>query len=97
MAQSSYDMAASILLCAEDSSSLMGFGAEEEETLQPSRTRSGELAAAFPVPSEECVARLVESESEHMPSEDYAERLRAGGFDLRVRMDAIDWIWTVGS
>jgi cyclin D1/2/4, plant len=98
MAPSSYETVASILLCAEDSSSLMGFGAEEEEeTLQPSRTRSGELAAAFPVPSEECVARLVESESEHMPSEDYAERLRAGGLDLRARMDAIDWIWKVGS
>lgn len=94
---SSYEMAASILLCAEDSSSLMGFAAEEEEEALVWRTRSGELATAFPVPSEECVADLVESETEHMPREDYAERLRAGGLDLRVRMDAIDWIWKVGS
>uniref|UniRef100_J3MYA1 Uncharacterized protein n=2 Tax=Oryza brachyantha TaxID=4533 RepID=J3MYA1_ORYBR len=36
-----------------------------------------------------------------MPREDYAERLRGGGgggdLDLRVRMDAIDWIWKVHS
>lgn len=87
---SSYEMAASILLCAEDSSSLMGFAAEEDEE----ETRSGDL---FPVPSEECVADLVEAETDHMPREDYAERLRDGGLDLRVRTDAIDWIWKVGS
>ncbi|GJN33750.1 hypothetical protein PR202_gb22373 [Eleusine coracana subsp. coracana] len=92
---SSYDMAASILLCAEDSSSLMGLGAEEEEEALVRRTRSGELAAEFPVPSEECVDRLMESETDHMPREDYAERLSAGGLDLRVRMDAIDRIWKV--
>jgi cyclin D1/2/4, plant len=98
MAPSSYEMAASILLCAEDSSSLMVFGAEEEEQeALAQRTRSGELAAAFPTPSEECVARLLESETEHMPREGYAERLRAGGVDLRVRTDAIDWIWKVSS
>jgi cyclin D1/2/4 len=93
----SYEMAASILLCAEDSSSLMGLGAEEEEEPPVRRTWSGELAVEFPVPSEECVARYVESETEHMPREDYAERLRAGGLDLLVRTDAVDWIRKVGS
>ncbi|TVU09880.1 hypothetical protein EJB05_43378 [Eragrostis curvula] len=97
MAPSSYEMAAaSILLCAEDSSSLMGFGAEEEEDeVLVRRRRSRELAAEFPVPSEECVAHFMESETEHMPREDYAERLSAGGLDLRVQLDAIDWIWKV--
>lgn len=100
MAPSSYEMAASILLCAEDSSSILGLGAEceEEEVMARSRTR-GEPSVDFPVPSEECVAGFVEAETAHMPREDYAERLRlrGGGLDLRIRMDAIDWIWKVRS
>ncbi|KAL6656162.1 hypothetical protein ACP70R_006988 [Stipagrostis hirtigluma subsp. patula] len=93
----SYEMAAaaSILLCAEDSSSILCFGTEEEGEAPARDTGSPEPAMDFPVPSEECVARLLESETEHMPREDYAERLRGWGLDLRVRMDAIDWIWKV--
>lgn len=62
--------------------------------LARSRTR-GEPSVVFPVPSEDCVAGFVEVEAAHMPWEDYAERLRGGGTDLRVRTDAIDWIWKV--
>ncbi|KAF7059274.1 hypothetical protein CFC21_066202 [Triticum aestivum] len=95
----SYEMAASILLCAEDSSSIFGFGDEQEAAAGARASRSpycgGELAVEFPLPSEECVARWVATEAEHMPREDYAERLRAGGVDLRVRVDAVDWIWKV--
>ncbi|CAD6224613.1 unnamed protein product [Miscanthus lutarioriparius] len=97
MAPSSYEMAASILLCAEDSSSILDLEAEAEEEVmlaRSSRTR-GAPSVVFPVPSEECVAGFVEAEAAHMPREDYAERLRGGGMDLRVRMDAIDWIWKV--
>ncbi|CAN6182581.1 unnamed protein product [Urochloa humidicola] len=97
MAPSSYEMAASILLCAEDSSSILGLGAEAEEEVVArgtSRMR-GEPSVVFPVPSEECVAGFVEAEAAHMPREDYAERMRAGGLDLRIRMDAIDWIGKV--
>jgi hypothetical protein len=68
-------MAASILLCAEDSSSILGLGAEaDEEVLERGRTR-GEPGVEFPVPSEECVDGFVEAEAAHMPREDYAERL----------------------
>ncbi|KAF7072920.1 hypothetical protein CFC21_077991 [Triticum aestivum] len=100
-------MAASILLCAEDSSSVFGFGdGEEVEEAKGARAGGspycGELAVEFPLPSEECVARWVATEAEHLPREDYAERLRAGGVDLRVggvdlrvRVDAVDWIWKV--
>ena len=96
----SFDMAASILLCAEDSSSVFGFGdGEEVEEAKGARAGGspycGELAVEFPLPSEECVARWVATEAEHMPREDYAERLRAGGVDPRVRVDAVDWIWKV--
>ncbi|XBH92639.1 hypothetical protein VPH35_083723 [Triticum aestivum] len=95
----SYEMAASILLCAEDSSSIFGFGDEQEAAAGARASGSpycgGELAVEFPLPSEECVARWVATEAEHMPREDYAERLRAGGVDLRVRVDAVDWIWKV--
>ncbi|KAF8695009.1 hypothetical protein HU200_037791 [Digitaria exilis] len=35
-------------------------------------------------------------ETAHMPRDDYAERMRGGGLDLRIRMDAIDWIGQVG-
>lgn len=90
----SYEMAASILLCAEDSSSILCFD-EEEASWKRSGWPCGDAAMDFPVPSEECVARLVETEAEHMPREDYAERLRGGGLDLRLRVDAIDWIWKV--
>ncbi|VAI33244.1 unnamed protein product [Triticum turgidum subsp. durum] len=97
----SYEMAASILLCAEDSSSIFGFSDGEEVEAaagamaggSPYCGGGGELAVEFPLPSEECVARWVATEVEHMPRKDYAERLRAGGVDLRVRTDSIDWIW----
>ncbi|CAM0951756.1 unnamed protein product [Alopecurus aequalis] len=98
----SYDMAASILLCAEDSSSILSFGDEEETQAAAAGARASGSpycggAVDFPLPSEECVARWVATEAEHMPREDYAERLRAGGVDLRVRTDAVDWIWKVHS
>uniref|UniRef100_A0ACD5YEV7 Uncharacterized protein n=1 Tax=Avena sativa TaxID=4498 RepID=A0ACD5YEV7_AVESA len=96
----SYEMAASILLCAEDSSSALGFGDEEagaRTSVSPYCGGGGELAVDFLLPSEECVARWVATEPEHMPREDYAERLRVGGVDLQVRTDAVDWIWKVHS
>ncbi|KAL5201417.1 hypothetical protein ABZP36_035771 [Zizania latifolia] len=104
MAALSYEMAASILLCAEDSSSIFGFGEEEDVVVAGKRTRCAGTPAPepepscvdFAVPSEECIARLVETEADHMPREDYAARLLGGGLDLRVRTDAVDWIWKVG-
>jgi cyclin D1/2/4 len=110
MAPSCYDVAASMLLCAEEHSSILCFEEEEEEELQVvgrKRARSPEPdygddfgVDLFPPQSEECVAGLVEKEREHMPRSDYGERLRGGGgdgIDLCVRREAIDWIWKVGS
>ncbi|ONM04300.1 hypothetical protein ZEAMMB73_Zm00001d032050 [Zea mays] len=59
MAPSSYEMAASTLLCGEASSSILDLEAvaqeEEEVLLARSRTRR-EPSVVFPVPSEDCVA-----------------------------------------
>ncbi|KAF8781119.1 hypothetical protein HU200_001096 [Digitaria exilis] len=91
----SYEMAASILLCAEDSSSILDLGAEgegEEDVMARSSRMRAEPIVEFPVPSEECVAAFLDAETAHMPRDDYAERMRGGGLDLRIRMDAIDWI-----
>ncbi|KAF8694709.1 hypothetical protein HU200_002474 [Digitaria exilis] len=94
----SYEMAASILLCAEDSSSILDLGAEgegEEDVVARTSGMRGEPVVEFPVPSEECVAAFLDAETAHMPRDDYAERMRGGGLDLRIRMDAIDWIGQV--
>uniref|UniRef100_A0A0D9X8Y8 Uncharacterized protein n=1 Tax=Leersia perrieri TaxID=77586 RepID=A0A0D9X8Y8_9ORYZ len=101
-----YDVAASLLLCAEDNSSILCLEEEyedvEERNSSGCRSIDGDFVAGgveeemFPPQTEECVASLVEREREHMPRADYAERLLvAGGVDLSVRCEAIDWIWKV--
>ncbi|BAF23968.1 cyclin-D4-2 [Oryza sativa Japonica Group] len=114
---SCHDAAASMLLCAEDNSSILWLEDEEGEVGERRsggcRSMVGDLAAGggggsggggveeeedmFPRQSEECVASLVEREQAHMPRADYGERLRGGGgdVDLRVRSEAIGWIWEV--
>jgi cyclin D1/2/4 len=111
MAPSCYDVAASMLLCAEEHSSILCLDEEEEEeegvaaAAVPGRKRGrsppgcgdGFGADLFPPQSEECVAGLVERETDHMPRSDYGDRLRGSGVDLCVRREAVDWIWKVGS
>ncbi|CAO2191812.1 unnamed protein product [Urochloa humidicola] len=106
MAPSCYDAAASMLLCAEEHSSILCLDEEEEELAAAAevagrkRGRSPDYgedsfgADLFPPQTEECVAGLVERETEHMPRSDYGKRLR-GGVDLCVRREAVDWIWKV--
>ncbi|CAD6245563.1 unnamed protein product [Miscanthus lutarioriparius] len=86
MAPSCDDVAASMLLCAEEHSSILCFEEEEEEleAVGRKRGRSPDYGDdfgvdLFPPQSEECVAGLVEKEREHMPRADYGERLRGGG------------------
>ena len=102
----SFDCAASILLCAEDNSSVLGFdddvdGEEDGRGFGwVSGVKSphfyGDFLMDFPVLSDERLGSLVERETEYMPREDYAERLRSGALDLAIRTDAIDWILKVG-
>jgi len=50
-----------------------------------------------PVLSDEIVLGLIGKEREHLPRDDYLERLLGGDLDLSVRSQALDWIWKVGS
>jgi cyclin D1/2/4, plant len=104
MAPSCYDVAASMLLCAEEHSSILCFEEEEEELEAVGRKRGRSPGYGddfgvdlFPPQTEECVAGLVEREREHMPRADYGQRLRGDGVDLCVRQEAIDCIWKVCS
>ncbi|KAK8931289.1 Cyclin-D3-1 [Platanthera zijinensis] len=101
-----YDYAASILLCAEENTSFLGFDeAEDEEedekhwpdwSLRPNGPGFyGKIFEVFPLQSEECLSMLIEREAEHMPREDYANRLAGGYLDVSIREDAIDWILEV--
>jgi len=51
---------------------------------------------SFPLPSEECLRLMMESELHHLPNGDYVSRLRSGDLDIGSRTEAIDWIEKVG-
>uniref|UniRef100_A0A0D9VLB1 Cyclin C-terminal domain-containing protein n=1 Tax=Leersia perrieri TaxID=77586 RepID=A0A0D9VLB1_9ORYZ len=103
----SYDCAASVLLCAEDNTAILGLDGDEggeEECSWAAATPPRDAAAAamdglmdLPMLSDECIASLVEREVEHMPMEGYPQRLLQpppGCLDLAAaRRDALDWIW----
>lgn len=98
----SYDCAASVLLCAEDNASILGFddGDEIEACLEVERSGVlverchlfGEMLLEMPLISDECLELLLKKELDHLPRADYAERLLSGALDLSIRTDAIDWI-----
>ncbi|CAI9753197.1 unnamed protein product [Fraxinus pennsylvanica] len=46
----------------------------------------------FPCVSEESIGLMVEREMDHMPRDDYLNRLRTGDLDMSVRREAIDWM-----
>ncbi|RRT80573.1 hypothetical protein B296_00013374, partial [Ensete ventricosum] len=88
------DCASSTLLCVEDASCILGFDNEddgddrEEQEVNRFYERKrcdlyGDLRMGFPSQVDERLASLVRRETEHMPRDDYAERLRSGALDLR--------------
>ncbi|KAG6498530.1 cyclin-D3-1-like [Zingiber officinale] len=98
----SFDYAPSILFCAEGNDSILGFDEEEEGRRSPSwapelkrRDFGRDCFMDFPLQSDECLSLLIEREMEHLPREDYGERLRSGTLDLAVREGTIDWMWKV--
>ncbi|URE46005.1 cell division [Musa troglodytarum] len=101
-----YECASSILFCPEDSNSALGFDEREEQEQDPEGEVERRVLWHFPgkrsdfygdsaLPSEDCIASLVERELQHLPQGDYAERLLRGQLDLAVRNDAIDWMQRV--
>ncbi|KAK9270203.1 hypothetical protein L1049_025779 [Liquidambar formosana] len=102
----SFDCAVSSLLCAEDNNSIFvdgDYGAVEEFEATwhhgNHRTRNqdhsfdgGEFMFGLPLQSDECLALMVERESQHLPGGDYLKRLRSGDLDLGARREVVDWI-----
>ncbi|KAG0476297.1 hypothetical protein HPP92_012712 [Vanilla planifolia] len=99
----SYESASSILLCAEDKSSILTFDGEEEAEghysgweIEPKSCLSyGDFFKNFPLLPDECLNLLLTREAEHLPREDYAKRLMCGQLEWSIRRDAIDWILKV--
>ncbi|WOL02772.1 hypothetical protein Cni_G11491 [Canna indica] len=105
----SYKLASSTLLCPEDSNSVLGFDEEQEAADLDGEVERRDLChfpgkriglyggflMDFTLQSEDCIALLIEKEMQHLPPEDYAERLLRGQLGLDVRNDAIDWIQKV--
>ncbi|CAL9082034.1 unnamed protein product [Musa textilis] len=105
-----YEYASSILLCPEDSSSILGFDdgeGEEQDSHGEAQRRDlcqspdqksgfcGGILMDFTLQSEDCVVELVERESQHLPQGDYAGRLLRGQLDMVARSAAIDRIQKV--
>ncbi|XP_020590988.1 cyclin-D4-1-like [Phalaenopsis equestris] len=94
------DCSSSILLCAEEDSSILSFDEEEEaekhwsdcSVQQKSCDLYGRFFNDFPLLSDECLGLLIKREVEHLPREDYAQRLMSGCMNFSIRRDAIDWI-----
>uniref|UniRef100_A0A0A9CZY8 Uncharacterized protein n=1 Tax=Arundo donax TaxID=35708 RepID=A0A0A9CZY8_ARUDO len=104
----SFDCAASVLLCTEDSTAILDLDVEEESEEiswvlgSSSRCHAGASLGAvwidLPLQSDDCMEALLGREEKHLPMEGYAQRLlqQAGVSGLAtIRSDAIDWIWKV--
>ncbi|KAL5714318.1 hypothetical protein ACHQM5_016298 [Ranunculus cassubicifolius] len=93
------------LLCAEDNESLMCFddssdyGNINDDFHQPkSRSFFDNVDSFFmglSLHSEDSISLMVEKESQHLPRNDYFERLLCGDLDLNLRREAVDWILKV--
>lgn len=104
----SLDCAISSLFCAEDNESLfydevddVGYACVEvfEDHWDHRNGRNSQRASLtdLPVQSEECLALMIQRESEQLPACDYSKRLRNGELDIAAREEVLDWITKVGS
>ncbi|CAK9186419.1 unnamed protein product [Ilex paraguariensis] len=102
MADHSFGCAASNLLCTENEQLCFDdFGSTATDdhnhpTINPNlgftNVRSDSLIV-LPSLNEDSFGLMIEREKEHLPKDDYLKRLRRGDLDLRVRREALDWIW----
>lgn len=101
-------LASSVLFCPEDGDIALGFdeerelGEEDERRKNLCRFFQGKSGFCWPSLfdfaslSEDCIALLIERESQHLPQEGYATRLLRKQSDMAARSDAIDLIQKVG-
>ncbi|MED6125716.1 hypothetical protein PIB30_071297 [Stylosanthes scabra] len=80
-----------ILPCRDHSNNL-----NSDQPCPSSENRGSGPLSCFDVLSEETIKGMVEGEKDHLPKEDYLQRLRSGDLDLTGRREAIDWIWKRG-
>lgn len=98
MAYSSFDCAASSLLCEETNGLCFDDldSVTETQNLGFMNDDRSKPLVDLPLLSEEIFSFLVEREREHLPREDYLKRVKSGGLDLGgLRKEALDWIWKV--
>ncbi|KAH7852961.1 hypothetical protein Vadar_031499 [Vaccinium darrowii] len=96
MAASRIHCAATSLLCEETNDLCFDDldSVTDNQNLGVTDEDRSESLVDLPLLSEEVFSFMVESEREHLPREDYLERLRNGALELgSVRKEAIDWIW----
>ncbi|KAE9466210.1 hypothetical protein C3L33_01866, partial [Rhododendron williamsianum] len=96
MAYSSFDCAASSLLCEETNGLCFDDldSVTETQNLGFMNDDRSKPLVDLPLLSEEIFSFLVEREREHLPREDYLKRVKSGGLDLGgLRKEALDWIW----
>lgn len=101
----SFDSAVSSLICTEDNSifddnenygSVVGGFDDRRSYRTLYHYRGSDCDVGLPLQSEECLAMMIEKETQHLPASDYLKKLRNGDFDLNARKEAVDWIGKVG-
>ncbi|GER34490.1 cyclin d2 family protein [Striga asiatica] len=95
----SFDCSASDLLCNEETK---GFFLDDDDDLvqaqpfsdQSCRSNGGdsEVSLNLPCLSEQCIWWMVEREREHLPRDDYLDRLKTGDLDVSFRKWALHWM-----
>ncbi|XP_021912230.1 cyclin-D4-2-like isoform X2 [Carica papaya] len=101
----SFDSAVSSLICTEDNSifddnenygSVVGGFDDRRSYRTLYHYRGSDCDVGLPLQSEECLAMMIEKETQHLPASDYLKKLRNGDFDLNARKEAVDWIGKKG-
>ncbi|XP_054789066.1 cyclin-D4-2-like [Prosopis cineraria] len=89
----------STLLCAEDDS--IFDDTDNGATMEPLEVSCGfhsrnlyfhDRDDRLPLQGDECLARMVQKECDHLPAGDYLDRLRTAALDFGARKEAVDWI-----
>nr|QYW07125.1 cyclin D2-2 [Dimocarpus longan] len=64
----------------------------QDRSQHPNLDNNGSLMGLL-LQTEERIVKMVGKERDLLPKDDYLKRLRDGHLDMRVRREALDWIW----